>query len=504
MKAGFTIVSLAFALLVSLALPASGQIRAELVVSGLTQPLAFVQDPSDPTVQVIVQQNGHVRVLKNGALQAADYLDLSAVVLDSGEQGLLGFAFSPDYATSGRVFVNFINLSGNTVIARFVRSTSDPLRGNAASRFDLRWPDGQHVITQPFVNHNGGNLVFGPDGFLYIGMGDGGSGNDPFHNAQNPLSLLGKMLRIDVKVADTDLQGYRVPASNPFVGQSGVLAEIWSFGVRNPWRWSFDSVAHGGTGALVIGDVGQDKWEEIDYEPAGRGGRNYGWRNREGEHDNVTSLPPFSQPLTEPIFEYSHAVGQSITGGFVYRGVELGSSYRGRYFFADFISSRIWSLKLSISNGGEAAASDLVEHTADLGAGASASPSSFGEDAAGELYVVSYNGAVYRIRTANTTTTPTHGRSRPVGAQVVGAAVPRGTTTAAVAAPAMNTATRAQAEATLALVSAVLSQAFPDRAELALAVAAAAQSMPADRHGYQSRHRHRLEGPSAGGIDSPP
>jgi glucose/arabinose dehydrogenase len=486
---------------VSLARPVSAQIRAELVVNGLTQPVAFVQDPADPTVQVIVQQNGHVRVLKNDMLQAADYLDLSAVVLDQGEQGLLGFAFAPDYATSGRVFVNFVNLSGNTVIARFVRSAADPLRANEASRFDLRWPDGQRVIVQPFVNHNGGNLVFGPDGFLYIGMGDGGSGNDPFHNAQNPQTLLGKMLRIDVKVPDTDLQGYKVPASNPFVGQSGVLQEIWSFGVRNPWRWSFDSIAHGGTGALVIGDVGQDSWEEIDYEPAGRGGRNYGWRNREGAHDNVTNFPPFSQPLTEPIFEYSHAVGKSITGGFVYRGVELGASYRGRYFFADFISSRIWSLKLSISNGGEAAASDLVEHTADLGVGASASPSSFGEDASGELYVVSYNGAVYRIRTTNAPTTPTHGRSRPAGATIAGFALPRGGTAAV--APATSTATRAQTDATLALISAALSQAFPDRPELAIAVAAAAQSTPASRHGHQSRHRRRIESPRAGGIDSP-
>jgi len=457
-------------LFVGVATPAAAQIRAELVVSGLTQPVAFVQDPSTASVQVIVQQNGRIRAVKNGALQAADFLDLSSVVLDSGEQGLLGFAFAPDYAVSGRFFVNFINLSGDTVIARFVRSASDPLRANPASRFDLLWPTGQRFLVQPFANHNGGNLVFGPDGFLYIGMGDGGSGDDPLNNAQNPTQWLGKMLRIDVNVSDSDPEGYNVPASNPFVGQSGVRGEIWSFGLRNPWRWSFDNVSHGGTGALVIGDVGQGAWEEIDYEPAGRGGRNYGWRLREGAHNNVTGFPPFSQPLTEPIFEYSHAVGQSITGGYVYRGAELGFNYRGRYFFADFVSSRIWSLKLSLNAGGEATTSDLVEHTAELG-GASANPSSFGEDAAGELYVVSYAGAVYRIRSVNATT-PTRGRPRPAGAPVIGPAVPRGSNGA-------PTLSASQSAIVLASVADVMARALPDQPEVALAILAAARE--ADR-----------------------
>ena len=297
-------------------------------------------------MQVIVQQNGRVRVLKSGVLQSADFLDLTAVVRNSGEQGLLCLVFAPDYATSGRMWVNFVNNAGNIVIARFNRSTSDPLRANPSSRFDLLWPGGQRWITQQFTNHKGGNLIFGPDGFLYIGMGDGGSADDPFHEAQNPQSLLGKMLRIDVSVADSDTTGYRVPASNPFVGRAGVLTEIWSFGLRNPWRFSFDSVTHGGTGAMVIGDVGQNGFEEINYEPAGRGGRYYGWRNREGAHDHITSPPPFSQPLTDPIFEYGRSVGQSVTGGFVYRGGELGFNYRGRYFFADFMNSKIWSLKV--------------------------------------------------------------------------------------------------------------------------------------------------------------
>ena len=205
---------------------ASAQIRAELVASGLTQPVAFVQDPADPTVQVVVQQDARIRVLKDGVLQAADYLDLRAVVQNSGEQGLLGLAFAPDYATSGRVFVNFVDLADDTVIARFVRSSDDPLRADPASRFDLRWPDGRAFLAQPFTNHNGGNLAFEPDGYLYIGMGDGGSGNDPMHLAQDPQTLLGKMLRLDVSVPDSDPEGYDVPSSNPFAGRPDVLGDI--------------------------------------------------------------------------------------------------------------------------------------------------------------------------------------------------------------------------------------------------------------------------------------
>ena len=421
---------------------AAAQMRTELVASGFTQPVAFVQDPSDRTVQLVVQQDGRIRVIKSGIVQPTDYLDLRSVVRNSGEQGLLGLAFAPDYATSGRVFVNFINLQTDTVIARFRRSTSDPLRADPATRFDLRWPDGQRVISQPFDNHNGGNLAFGPDGYLYIGMGDGGSGNDPQHRAQNPQSLLGKMLRIDVSVPDTDAEGYDVPPTNPFVGRAGVLTEIWSFGLRNPWRWSFDDPSRGGTGAMLIGDVGQNSFEEIDFEPAARGGRNYGWRNREGAHQNVTSLPPFSQPLIDPIFEYGRSSGGSVTGGYVYRGSALGLAARGRYFFADFVASRVWSVQLTIVPvTGEATATDLVEHTADLRA-AAASPSSFGIDASGELYVVNYTGTVYRLFSDNpvppgspnqpeppTPSPPddTPGRRRPPGTPPTGIAVPRGT-----------------------------------------------------------------------------
>ena len=289
----------------------------------------------------------------------------------------------------------------DTVVARFRRS-ADPLVGDAGSRFDLRWGGGggPAVIAQPFANHNGGHLAFGPDGYLYIGLGDGGSGDDPGHRAQNGSELLGKMLRIDVNVPDSHPIGYVSPADNPFVGGRPVAArpEIWAFGLRNPWRYSFDDPARGGTGALVIGDVGQNRFEEIDYEPRGRGGRNYGWRNREGAHDNVTTAPPAYLPLTEPIHEFDHSVGVSVTGGYVYRGAALGAAFNGRYLFGDF-SGRVWSIALNVDGTGEARASNLIEHTAELGGQSVLGQiSSFGVDADGELAIVSYNrGRILKI-----------------------------------------------------------------------------------------------------------
>lgn len=376
---------------------AEAQLRATPVVSGLTNPVGLVAHPTDSSVLLVLEQAGRVRMVRNGQVQPTDFLDLRGQIAAGGEQGLLGLAFAPDFSGSGRVFVSFTNPSGHSVVARYTRASADGLRADPASRFDLRWPTGDRFITQPFTNHNGGHVAFGPDGFLYLGLGDGGSSNDPFNLAQNPLSLLGKVLRLDVSVAASDPEGYRVPPSNPFVGRAGVLPEIWSMGLRNPWRWSFDAPERGGTGALVIGDVGQGAWEEVNYEPAATGGRNYGWRNREGAHDNVTTTAPFSTPLRDPIWEYGRAAGRSITGGFVYRGLALGPEFVGRYFFADFVSSRVWSIGLTVSaTTRDATASNLVEHTADLGA-AAASPASFGVDSRGELYLVSYSGAVYRI-----------------------------------------------------------------------------------------------------------
>jgi len=378
---------------------AAAQLRTRVHASGFTQPIAIVQDPADAAVQFVVEQRGRVRVVRDGILQSVDFLDITAAVRSGGEQGLLGLAFPPDAGLTGRFYVNFTNDAGHTVVARFRRS-SNPLIADASSRFDLRWngAGAPALIAQPFANHNGGHLAFGPDGHLYVGMGDGGSGDDPNHLAQDPASLLGKMLRVDVSVADSHPIGYLVPPDNPFV-VGPARDEIWSFGWRNPWRYTFDDPSRGGTGAMVAADVGQNRWEEVDYEPAGRGGRNYGWRNREGAHDNVTSRPPAFLPLVDPIHEYDHTMGSSITGGYVYRGASLGAAFRGRYFYADFIRSRVWSIALTLDAAGEARASDVREHTTELGGSAQlAGVSSFGVDAAGELYIVSYNrGVVLRV-----------------------------------------------------------------------------------------------------------
>jgi len=374
-------------------------LAGRVYVSGLSAPVAFIQDSTNNSRQFVVEQAGRIRVVENGSVVGTDFLNLAGSISSGGERGLLGMALSPDYAASGRFYVNFTDPAGNTVIARFLRSAGNPAVADAASRFDLQWPSGLKYIVQPYSNHNAGNLAFGPDGYLYIALGDGGSGDDPENRAQNPAELLGKMLRIDVNVPVGNSNGYVVPPSNPFVtsGPAGVLKEIWAFGLRNPWRYSFDLPSRGGTGAIIIGDVGQGAWEEVDYEPAARSGRNYGWRYREGAHLNVTSPAPVYNPpggLTDPIWEYSHSVGQSITGGFVYRGSSLPATFRGRYFFGDYVQGRVWSMVLTINpTTGEATASTPVEHTAELGgSGTIGNISSFGLDAAGELYVVNHTG----------------------------------------------------------------------------------------------------------------
>jgi glucose/arabinose dehydrogenase len=389
------------AVLIAAATPASGQLRLVPYVSGLSAPVEFVQDPSVPSIQYVVEQGGTIRVIQGGVVLAAPFLDITSIISGGGERGLLGLAFPRDYAVSGRFFVDYTDTSGNTRVARFKRSAINPLVADPSTRFDLRWGGTQSFIVQPFANHNGGHLAFGPDGYLYVALGDGGSGDDPQNNAQNPGTLLGKLLRIDVNVADSDPNGYVVPADNRFTDNIPVAAlpEIWAFGVRNPWKFTFDDPSLGGTGAMLIGDVGQASFEEVDYQPPGVGGRNYGWRTREGAHAHIASPPPAYLPLIEPILEYDHSVGSSITGGFVYRGVALGAAYKGRYFFADFIAGRIWSTSLFPVGGGEAGATTRVEHTPELGGSAAiGNVSAFGVDAVGELYVVSYSsGRILKI-----------------------------------------------------------------------------------------------------------
>jgi len=387
---------LGLAAVICIARSSPAQIRSSVYVTGMSLPVEFVQDPTDSSVQYVVEQSGRVRIIRSGHLESAPFLDLSASIRCCGEQGLLGMAFAPDYSTSARVFFYFNEpTNGNIVVARFTVAGGVVTPG---SRFDLKWSTGDRFIDHSLAgNHNGGHLEFGPDGFLYIGVGDGGGGGDTFNNGQNMSSLLGKMLRIDVNVAASDPAGFRIPAGNPFATSS--RPEIWDVGLRNPWKWSFDTPSRGGNGALVIGDVGQGAYEEIDYEPAATGGRNYGWPIREGAHDYDPSRPAAFTPLVEPAFDYPHSVGFCIIGGYVYRGSALPSQFRGRYFFAD-LNRRVWSIQLGPDSMGHISGSSLIEHTSELGgSGIVGVVTSWGMDAAGELYLLSQDtGNVLRIR----------------------------------------------------------------------------------------------------------
>ena len=375
------------------------QVRWQVIATGFVNPVAFVMDPVDHSTFYVVEQRGTIRVLRNNEVLPAFFLDVRSQISSGGERGLLGLAFPPDAAESRRFYVTFTNPDGQFVVSRFTRSAQGT--AEMSSRFDLAWPGGRRYIEHPFANHNGGHLAFGPDGYLYIGTGDGGSGGDPFNNAQNPNSLLGKMLRIDVNVPDTDPRGYRIPEDNPFVDRRPIAAleEIWAFGLRNPWRYSFDDWTHEGTGALVIADVGQHAHEEVNWEPRGAGGRNYGWRIREGRFPYDTRTAAAFQPLTEPIHDYPRSDGMSITGGFVYRGAALDPMFNGRYFFADYVDGRVYTIGLNLDEHQEARAIDLLELTDLLGGSNELGLiSSFGVDADAELYLVSYSrGRILKI-----------------------------------------------------------------------------------------------------------
>ncbi len=363
-------------------------LEAVLVESGLSSPLYMVSPPGDTARQFIVEQNsGLIKIRKNGAVLATPFLDVGAISAGGGERGLLGLAFHPDYFVSGaageRMFcINYTNNSGNTVVRSYLANAGNPDVADAGSFNTIL------TVTQPFSNHNGGCIQFGPDKFLYIGMGDGGSANDPGNRAQNLGNLLGKILRLDPTIAAP-----YVPASNPFVGVTSTLDEIWSIGQRNPWRFSFDRL----TGDMWIGDVGQGQREEVSFEPAGiAGGLNYGWRCMEGTRCTGLSGCTCNAPnLVLPVDEYTHAGGNcSITGGYRYRGTAM-PNFVGRYFFADFCSDNIWSIAFDDMTG---IASDRVSHEADIGLPGNVNIASFAEDADGELYIVDIGGRIYRIQ----------------------------------------------------------------------------------------------------------
>lgn len=395
------IIGVLAAVLIAQPAPARAQIAAQTIVSGIPGLVAFVQDPIETDTFYLVQRSGRIDVWRNGEKLPTPFLDLTGVVGTGGERGLLGMAFAPDAATSGRVFVNFADAAGATVIARFTRFADNLLIADPASRLDLEWSAGVRSIARSGSVHNGGHLAFGPDNYLYIGLGDGGPGIDPLNNAQRPDSLLGKMLRIDVNVPDDDPKGYRIPPTNPFVSYPA-LPEIWDIGFRNPWRYTFDNKALGGTGALIVGDVGERNREEVNYEPEGTGARNYGWSMREGAipTPNAQPIVPLLLPLKDPLFDYPHAIGRAVTGGFVYRGSRLPARFRGRYFVADYIAGIVASFGLLVNpTTREAAVTDLSDHTVELGGAALGKIVAFAEDRSGELYIVRHDppGAVYKI-----------------------------------------------------------------------------------------------------------
>ncbi|HEX2897787.1 MAG TPA: PQQ-dependent sugar dehydrogenase [candidate division Zixibacteria bacterium] len=355
----------------------------DTVASGLVNPVLVTFAPGDSTRIFILEQPGRIRVVRNDTLIVTPFMDIDPIVGSSGsEQGLLGLAFHPNYQSNKFFYVNYTNNSGNTVVARY-SVTGNPDVADPNSALTIL------TIAQPFSNHNGGMIAFGPsDGYLYIGMGDGGSGGDPGNRAQNPLNILGKMLRIDVNSGSP----YAIPPSNPFVGNGSYLPEIWALGLRNPWRFSFDRV----TGDLWTADVGQGEIEEIDFQDgSSTGGENYGWRLMEG--DSCFDPPDMCDTLVGlagPVTFYTHGGSPfrcSVTGGYVYRGCAI-PDLQGHYFYGDYCSGQIWSFRYDGVN-----ISDSTQRTSDLAAG-SIGISSFGEDFYGELYICSHgNGRVLKI-----------------------------------------------------------------------------------------------------------
>ena len=354
---------------------APGRVALERVADGLERPL-FVTHAGDGSGRLfVVEQGGTIRILKGGRLLPTPFLDLSARLdSSSGERGLLGLAFPPDFASSARFYV------AHTAPGPQVRVTRYRL-AEATDRADPASASTVLAMADPASNHNGGMIAFGPDGMLWIGTGDGGRAGDPWDNARDPRSLLGKLLRLDVR-----REPYAVPGDNPFVSGGGA-PEVWALGLRNPWRFSFDRA----TGELWIGDVGQNAWEEIDRVDPRRGaGSHFGWKTMEGTHCYAPRSDCPRDGLTLPIHEYGHDLGCSVTGGYVYRGRALPELV-GAYLFSDYCTGTVWALRQDAA--GRAAVETLLASRLAV--------SSFGEDETGELYLVDHRGgAVYRLAPA--------------------------------------------------------------------------------------------------------
>jgi glucose/arabinose dehydrogenase len=353
-------------------------LTARLVASGLHSPLDLQAAAGDRERLYVAEQGGRIRLILNGQVQPAPFLDVSGRISGGGERGLLGLAFHPQFATNRRFFVNYTNPGGDTHVSEF-RATSGDAADPGSERVLL-------AVAQPFANHNGGGLAFDAAGRLLIALGDGGSGGDPFRNGQRLDTLLGKILRLDVDSGAP----YAVPADNPFRGTAGAAPEIWAYGLRNPFRIAVDR----STGDLYVGDVGQNRVEEIDVGLASRrGGENYGWNVTEGSQCYSPASGCNRTGLTLPVYEYTHSEGCSVTGGVVYRGCRM-PDLAGTYFFGDFCSGLVRSFRLA--NG---QATDVRDWTAGL-RGVD-SPTAFGLDADGEVLVVDYDGEVYRLEPAS-------------------------------------------------------------------------------------------------------
>ncbi len=351
-------------------------LTSQLLADGFQSPLDLQAAPGDRERLYVVEQGGRIQVVRGGQVAGTPFLDIGSRISRGGERGLLGLAFHPQFATNRRFFVNYTDRQGDTQIAEF--------RAASADQADPQSERPRLFVAQPFANHNGGGLAFGNDGMLYIGLGDGGSGGDPFGNGQSLGTRLGKMLRIDVDRGTP----YAVPSDNPFATRPGAMPEIWAYGLRNPFRFSFDRA----TGDLYVGDVGQNRFEEVDVGVASRkGGENYGWNTMEGNSCYAPTSGCSMAGLTLPVLDYGHGDGCSITGGYVYRGCRL-PGYAGTYFYGDYCAGFVRSFRLE--NG---RAVDQRDWTSSIARGLIHSVTSFGVDLDGEVYVVDYGGAVYRI-----------------------------------------------------------------------------------------------------------
>ena len=356
-----------------------------LVSSGLSSPVDIVHANDGSNRLFVVERGGTVKIFSGGTLSTTNFLNISSLINSaSSERGLLSLAFHPAYSTNGYFFVYYTAVSGDVTVARYKVSNTDPNLADASSGQVLL-----SVTHREFSNHNGGKLNFGPDGNLYFGLGDGGSGDDPHFNAQTGTVFLGKMLRINVDNFTTPPY-YTVPADNPYTADPAVADEIWALGLRNPWRWSFDRLTHD----MWIADVGQDRLEEVNFRTAGStGGINYGWRCREGGQAHIDSGCGAASNYISPIFDYGHNAsgGYSITGGYVYRGTDYPGLY-GWYICVDYVSGNGWLIKPNGSGGWTVQPQPSLPN----------SIAGFGESESGELYAVGLNGRIYRVQVANT------------------------------------------------------------------------------------------------------